>query len=80
MARRAHDTNIQGLAVCPAFSANLEMLIKHNKGAKKLLPDVLYTLSVLERHHVVVLVGAANTGKACFSKVLDESSVEYPDE
>ena len=79
MARRAHDTNIQILAVCPASSGNLEMRIKH-KGAKKLLPDVLYALTVLERHHVVVLVWAANTGKACFSKVLDESSVEYPDE
>ena len=61
MARRAWCTNIQSLAVCSASSGNLKLRIEDNEGSEKLFADVLYALTVLERHDVVVFVGAANT-------------------
>lgn len=64
--------------MCSASSGNLKLCIEDNEGSKKLFADVLYALAVLERHDVVVFVGAANTRKARFF-VLDKCSVEHPD-
>ena len=47
------------------------MRIADNEGSKKLLADILYALDVLERHDVVMFVGAANTQKEGFF-VLDK--------